>query len=120
MRSAPIEDLVVDVGDGGKCAGAPAEDAVVDLEPAADGSRDARPVGPDDFVASQRFADRKDVSDRHAGWTNPAVVAPGVAQVRDDEMACRADLRQRDRERVVDEDEPGARSRPKGEPQTAE
>ena len=36
MRSAPVEDLVLEMRDRGERAGAPAEDALVDLEPAPD------------------------------------------------------------------------------------
>ena len=104
MGTAPVDDLVLEVGDRREGDRPPAEDAVGDLEPPPDDPA-RRPPGPVlDRVAGERLADRNDVTDGQPGRPNAVVVAPRVAQVGDDDVAGRPATRQVDRRRRIDED----------------
>ena len=104
VRSAPVQDLVLEMRDRGERAGAPAEDALVDLEPAPDEPR-RRPAGAvDDRVAGERLADRDDVPDGETRRPSPGVIPPGVAQVGDDDVAGRPVARQVDLDRRAEQD----------------
>ena len=104
MRTAPVDDLVRQVRDRGECPRAPAEDPVVDLEPAPDGpgQRPATPV--EHAIPCQRLADRDDVTQGQPVGAQAVVVAPRVAQVGDDDVAGRPMTAQVDRRRAVDQD----------------
>ncbi len=103
VRTAPVERLVVEVGHRPERSRAPAEDPVVDLEPAPDQPLGARSGAVDDRVPGQAFADRDDVADGQAGRPVAVIVTPGVAQVGDDEVAGRP-AAEVERDRPFDED----------------
>ena len=113
VRSAPVQDLVLEMRDRGERAGAPAEDALVDLEPAPDEPA-RRPAGPvDDRVAGERLADRHDVPDGETRGALSGVIPPGVAEMGDDDVAGRAVARQVDLDRRAEQHParfPGRRS----------
>ena len=111
MRAAPVEDLVGQVGDRGERRRTPAQDPVGDLEPAADRPRRRPPGAVHHRVSRERFADRDHVAHRHPGRPGARVVAPGIAQVGDDEVAHRSAGRKVDRRGPLDEDPP-SRIRP--------
>ena len=121
VRSAPVEDLVLEMRDRGERAGAPAEDALVDLEAAPDEPR-RRPSGAvDDRVAGEWLTDRDDVPDREARRPSPGVIPPGVAQVGDDDVAGRTMVRQVDLDRRAEQDPAlGVRGRAEVERQAVE
>ena len=64
MRAAPVERLVDQVRDRGERALAPADDALVDLEPAADDVLDRPPEASSSGVSRERLPDRRDPADR--------------------------------------------------------
>ena len=104
VRSAPVQDLVLEMGDRRERAGAPAKDALVDLEPAPDEPA-RRPAGAvDDRVAGERLADRHDVSDGETGGPPAGVIPPSVAQVGDNDVAGRTVARQVHLDRRAEQD----------------
>ena len=114
VRPTPVQDLVLEMRDRGERAGAPAEDPLVDLEPAPD-EPGRRPTGPvDDRVPGERLADRHDVPDGETVRPSPGIIAPGIAQVGDDDVAGRPVARQVDLDRRAEQD-PALRARGRAE-----
>ena len=121
VRPTPVDDLVRDVGDRGERPGSPAEDAVVHLESASDEAAGLPPVAVHERVPRKRLADGDDVPDGQARRAAPGVVAPGIAQVGDDDMARAVVGRQLHGRRPVEQDPAGiASSRPEVEWQAVE
>ncbi len=121
IRPAPVERCVDRVRDGREGALAPADDALVHLEPPAHDTGDLPPRGQLHGVAGQRLADGRDPTDRQVGRTPRDWVPPCVAEMGHHDMTGRARRAQVDDHLAV-EQEPAALGRRPGEleRQTAE
>ena len=114
VRSAPVERCVDRVRDGGEGALAPADDALVHLEPPAHDAGDLPSRRQLHRVAGQRLADGRDPADRQVRRTTRDRVPPGVAEMGDDDVTGRARRAQVDDHLAV-EQEPAALGRRAGE-----
>ena len=114
IRPAPVERRVDRVRDGGEGALAPADDALVHLEPPAHDPADRPPRRQLHGVSGQRLADRRDPADRQVGRTTRDRVPPGVAEMGDHDVTDRAARAQVDDHLAV-EQEPAALGRRAGE-----
>ena len=104
VGTAPVDDLVVAVAHGRERIRAPAQDPLVDLEPAPDRARGRTARLIDDGVAGERLADRLDVAHRDRGPAAAGAVACRIAQMGDDHVADRPVAAEINRPRAVDED----------------
>ena len=87
VRAPPVERSIDLMGDSGEGTLAPADDALVHLEPAAHRHLDRSPRGQLEGVAGQRLADRRHPADRQVRRPSFDRIAPGVAEMGDDEVA---------------------------------
>ena len=111
VRTPPVERPVHEVRDRGEGTLSPADDALVDLEASADDVLDDAPRGQLELVPGERLASRRDPADRQV--VGPAVdgIPPGVAEMRNDDVAGPAHSVQVQLACVLDQPPTGSRSR---------